>query len=80
MSIQYRQKEVVCLFVHVDRLNKRETFDAHCINVCHRETKKNINRNGKTKRNSESCGKILLSFDCDLSFVRCIFFWMCVFL
>lgn len=50
MSIQYRQKEVVCLFVHVDRLNKRETFDAHCINVyvCVSSRKK-LHQNGQNR-------------------------------
>lgn len=46
MSIKKSTKgSCMSLFVHVDQLNKRETFDAHCINVCHQEEQeKNQNK------------------------------------
>lgn len=73
VSIQYRQKEVVCLFVHVDRLNKRETFDAHCINVCVVcVIGKKVYRIGQN-RSKRAKKKLHPPSDCDLSFV-CFFF------
>lgn len=60
------------LFVHVDQLNKRETFDAHCINVCHQEEQE---KSSKTKRSSSGNGKnhSLLIVNCDLFVIFALF-------